>query len=193
MSEIEIGSGVARDLWRRVSAAGDDGSGGNGIDAMLLAAFAEHRLDENTSVKVAAFLDAFPDHAEDVAAASRAGNFFEPATGARFEKMITRAAALVAGDGTQSGASAEIIAFRPRPRGLSAFGPAARWAALAASFALVAYLGFGLGSGAYTNFAVIQGQGMSSSHELIDPPGSMFSGGLAELADFIPGEDANRS
>jgi hypothetical protein len=51
----------------------------------------------------------------------------------------------------------------------------ARWGAIAASLALVSWLGFALGSDAYGDLTALDGQaGTRLADELLDPPGGFF-------------------
>src|ERR1700730_11161245 len=77
MTEPRDGSAQDRALWQRWStmdkAPKAEGPGGAArLDAMILAEFAENRLSDADAAPIAAFLDANPLIAQDVAAAGRA-------------------------------------------------------------------------------------------------------------------------
>ena len=177
-------------LWRRwreaCDVAGDDGT----PDFMALAALAEGRLGDAERQSVLARALALDTAlADDIAAAQEFAGRLD-ALPAVDPRVIERAAALVP---AAVAPSAEIHAFRPRPAAdrdmqRSPFSPGrtVRWAALAASLAVTSYLGFSLGSDAYSSLlgsdaAAVQGSGGSGVNELIDPPSGVFSG-LSDVA-----------
>lgn len=170
MSEPWEGWAQERALWQRWSAGGQ---GMAGPDALTLAAFVEGRLAGTARAEVEAFLAANPEIAEDVAAASeaavtRAGE--APLDDIALAGVVARAAALV-----PARADDNIVPFRPARPPASAWPLAARWGALAASLAIVSWLGFSLGSHAYVDFAALDGQSVNgSADELLDAPSGFF-------------------
>ena len=172
MSEPRNGWAQERALWRRWSAIGTDaageGPGGAAPDALTLAAFAEHRLSGPARAAVEAFLAANPEVAEDIAAARQAaGTAAETVDDVALAATIARAAALVHAD--------NVVPFRPVRRTASPWPAAARWGALAASLAMVSWLGFALGSNAYGDLAALDRQsGIRLADELLDPPSGFF-------------------
>jgi anti-sigma factor RsiW len=170
-------------LWRRWN-MGDELMGGQAArrmppDELTLAAFAEGRLDAAANDEVAGFLTDHPELADDVAVARRLsdGEGGKIAADPALASVIARACALV------PGADDRVIAFRPAPRRVeSNWQFAARWSALAASFAMVSYLGFALGSDALSSLAALdRSVTVALSDEVLDPP-TGFLGGLGELS-----------
>lgn len=187
MTEPRDGSAQDRALWQRWStldeAAKDVGPGDARPDAMDLAAFAENRLGDPEAAAIAAFLAANPVIAEDVIAASRATEIAPRAGDAALAATIARAAALVPGQagaanrprGDKRAGGDNVVPFRAARLPASPWPTAARWGALAASLALVSWLGFALGSDAYGDLAALDGQaGTRLVDELFDPPGGFF-------------------
>jgi hypothetical protein len=181
MSEPLDEAALERALWRRwvmaneVPAAGrrrDDSSGVLTLDELTLAAYAEGRLDAGVERTLDAMLDDYPDLAADVAAARLAAT--DEAGGAddaALASVIARAGALVPGSGDR------IIAFRAAtPRREPSWQLAVRWGALAASLAMVSYLGFALGSNATMVLASLNQPTSGASDELLDPPTGFLSG-----------------
>jgi anti-sigma factor RsiW len=145
-------------LWQRcqeVEASPDEG--GRFLD---LAGFADHRLDDDDSERVAALLASDPDAAEDVAAARRLAGATLPDVD---ERVIASAAALADAPGD----IALIIAFPP-PRHQRGWRGAANWSSLAAAIAFACWLGFDLGSGVPSALLGHAG-GDSSLSEFLDP------------------------
>jgi hypothetical protein len=189
MTEPRDGSAQDRALWQRWStmdkAPKAEGPGGVARpdamipDAMMLAEFAENRLSDAEAVSVAAFLEANPLIFQDVAAASRAVEMAPRPGDAALAAVIARAVSLVPVQGgpAQGGdrRADNVVPFRAaRPAG-SSWPIAARWGALAASLALVSWLGFSLGSDAYGDLAALDGQGGTRlADELLDPPTGFF-------------------
>jgi len=158
-------------------------SGAARPDALSLAEFAEHRLDGPEAAAVEAFLAADPSLAEDIALAGRATEIPPRIGDAALAATIARAAALVpaTSEAARQAARHNVLPFRTaRPPlsspAASSWRLAARWGALAASLALVSWLGFALGSDAYGDLAALDGQsGTRLADELLDPPGGFFS------------------
>jgi anti-sigma factor RsiW len=118
MSEID-----GKALWDRFRAAEPD--------PLTLAAYAEGRLAADAAASVERWLAVDPDAAADVALARAALAPVEASEAGAADRVAARAARLVSG---------RVIPFRVRIR---------RWtevSALAASVALIAYLGFALGA-----------------------------------------------
>jgi len=156
-------------------------SGAARPDALSLAEFAEHRLDGPEAAAVEAFLAADPSLAEDVALASRATEIPPRIGDAALAATIARAAALVpAPPEAAKAARHNVLPFRTARPAASSPAPsswrlAARWGVLAASLALVSWLGFALGSDAYGDLAALDGQaGSRLVDELLDPPSGFF-------------------
>jgi anti-sigma factor RsiW len=145
---------------------------------MELAEFAENRLSGPASAAVEAYLASHPAVAEDVASAARAAEIpFRPGDVA-LAVTIARAATLVpaAGAAGHDRVGDNIVPFRAVRPATAPWPIAARWGALAASLALVSWLGFALGSDAYGDLAALDGQsGTRLADELLDPPGGFFS------------------
>jgi anti-sigma factor RsiW len=150
-----------RELWRRsqdMDATSDE------ADRFLdLAAFAENRLDDDETARVAALIARDPDAAKDAAAArDLAVATLDPADAG----VIARATALV----DAAGPSALVIAFPPRPRSvLQSWFSAARWSGLAAAVVLAGWLGFDLGSGLSNFGAPPRSPDDTATNELFDP------------------------
>ena len=188
MTEPRDGSARDRALWQRWSRTVEAAQAGNPADsgrpyvvvpdAMVLAEFAESRLTGPQAEAVEAYLAAHRATAADVEAAARAVEVPFRVGDAALAATIARAAALVpAGSGAAARARSgdNVVRFRAaRPSG-SSWPMAARWGALAASLALVSWLGFALGSDAYGDLAALDGQGGTRlADELLDPPGGFF-------------------
>ena len=129
--------------WRRTPGremrAGD--AGRDQAERLLaLAGFADRRLDDEETARIAASLLHDPDAAADVAAARALGEALPPAD----ERMIARAAALV----DRAGEYGQVILFPlPQPAPVRGWRGATAWSSLAAAIALASWLGFDLGSG----------------------------------------------
>jgi nucleoid-associated protein YgaU len=179
MSEPSDGSAQERELWRRWKmTAGDTrgwaSDGSSRPDELTLAAFAEGRLTGPARAAVEAYLAADPDAADDVEAACRLAATSGAADDAALAATIARAASLVA-DPTAAGTADNVLAFRPARRPVSAWPVAVRWVALAASLALVGWLGFALGGDAYGSLAVLDRQSATGlGDEVLDPPSGFF-------------------
>ena len=183
MSEPWEDKALSRALWRRWTMGEEQADAGMAgampLDELTLAAYAEGRLDAADSEEVAAFLGDHPEFAEDVAVARHVASTTEVREAGDLElaSIIARASALV------PAADDRVIAFRPAPRLTEPnWRFAARWAALAASFAMVSYLGFALGSDAsYSLASLDQSVAAAPGDEVLDPP-TGFLGGLSEIS-----------
>jgi anti-sigma factor RsiW len=187
MTGISEGMADARALWRMWKAADSGSNAPWAPDNLTLAAFAEDALAVAERDEVAAFLADHPELAADVAAA--AAPTAVDASNASLESIIARAASLVAApaDG--------VVPFRAPPfrappsRAPLQAGPrksvargtswafAARWGSLAASIAMVGWLGFALGNDAYGSLAALELRANASTgvaDELLDPPAGVF-------------------
>ena len=154
-------------LWRRWRTAAIPGADSTEPSPLELAAYAEDRLSEAAAEAIEEWLAANPVSAADVLAARRAGS--TPLPGAASDKIVARAAALVAGDG-----DAQILPFR-RPAAVPRWRQAASWGAMAASIVAASLVGFALSSETYV--LATGGQPSSSfSQQLIDPPTGLFNG-----------------
>jgi anti-sigma factor RsiW len=179
MSEPSIGSARERELWRRWKMTAGDATArpsgrGTRPDELTLAAFAEDRLTGSSRAAVEAFLAANPEIADDVEAARRIAATSGAADAAALAATIARAASLVSA-APSSGIADNVLAFRPARRPVSVWPIAARWAALAASLALVGWLGFALGGDAYGNLAALDRQSTTGlGDEVLDPPTGFF-------------------
>ncbi len=122
-----------------------------------------------------------PVFRNDVEAARRAAATGRAADDAALAATIARAAALVAAPAS-GGAGGTVLAFRPARRPVSVWPIAARWAALAATFALTSWLGFALGGDAYGYLAVLDRHSPTAlADEVLDPPTGFF--GLPDTSD----------
>ncbi len=154
------------DFWRRwrvTSAAAPS------VDAVLLAAYAEGRLDEVAAEPVEAWLADHPEALADIVAARAAAR---ASHGPVPEHRLAGALALVAAPAR----AAEIVPFPPavvaRRR---SWRDAAAWGAIAASLLATSMFGFEIGSSAYANLTQQPVATESVAHELIDPPSGLFS------------------
>jgi hypothetical protein len=188
MTEPRDGSAQERALWQRWSTTVEAAQGGNPagaglpgatiLDAMMLAEFAENRLTGPQAEAVEAYLASHPAIAADIEAAARATEAPFRVGDAALAATIARAAALVPGHSGAAGRGPlgdNIVPFRAAQAPASSWPMAARWGALAASLALVSWLGFSLGSDAYGDLAALDGQsGTRLADELLDPPGGFL-------------------
>jgi hypothetical protein len=156
-----------RELWRRsqsIEAQPDEAE-----RFLDLAAFAEHRLDDDEAARVAALIAQDGDATADVAAARALAGVAVPAAD---ELVVARAAALVAEQALESEitAVAQVIAFPARRQVVRRpWFSAARWSGLAAAIAVASWLGFDLGSGLYNFGAPPRSADDVSANELLDP------------------------
>lgn len=170
----------SRALWRRwIMREGLTGSEAADLDlpdAMTLAAYAEGRLDAAARAAVEGHFADHPELAEDIAMARRvAGEELVRADDApELAAIIARASALAP-------ERDNVVAFRPA-RAEPAWRLTARWSALAASLAMVSYLGFALGNDASSSLAML-GQPASAglAEVVLDPPTGLL-GGLGEMS-----------
>jgi hypothetical protein len=148
-------------LWRRsqeIEANPDEAE-----RFLELAGFAEDRLDDDDTARIAALIALDADAARDVTAARALA---DAATAPADEHIICRAAALVG----EAGPSALVIAFPPRPHVVARpwYG-AATWSGLAAAIAFAGWLGFDLGSGLSSSASLTRPSDDQSASEFFDP------------------------
>jgi hypothetical protein len=149
-----------REVWRRsqeIEATLDEAGW-----LLDLAAFAEHRLDDDDDARVAALIARDSDAAADVAAARV---LTDTAMVATDEQIALRATALVGGDRSE----AQLIAFPMRRPMMRPWYSAATWSSLAAAIALAGWLGFDLGNGLSGTLPIGRSADEASVSELIDP------------------------
>jgi hypothetical protein len=146
-------------LWRRWRLAAD--SAGAAPDPLLLAAYAEHRLDEAAAQAVEARLALHPEALGDVLAARGASAAVEPSPTA-----LARAMALVPERG------AKVLPFRRKP---PKWRGAAAWGSMAASIMAVSLLGFELGGSVYAGLLGGSQPEPSFEQTLLDGPATLFS------------------
>jgi hypothetical protein len=174
MTGISEGMAEGQALWRMWKAADGGRDGGRDArsapDDMTLAAYAEGDLAAAENALVAAFLAEHLELASDVGAAAAPASIDDSAPS--LASVIARAQALV------TAPSDSVAPFRGAPRQQSAGGAswrvAARWGSLAASLALVSWLGFALGNDAYGSLAALELRASAPTgvaDELLDPPG----------------------
>jgi anti-sigma factor RsiW len=174
MNEPWEKSAESRALWRQWMRASEQPA--DAFDELTLAAYAEGRLDPATQEAVTAYLAHHPALAEDIVLARGVGNAGVPGdrVGDGHALAIARASALVPAFDDR------VIAFRQARRVEPSWRFAARWGALAASFAMVSYLGFALGSDASSVLASLDRSAAGISDELLDPP-TGFIGGISDV------------
>jgi len=149
-----------QELWRRsqeIDATPDE------AEFLLdLAAFADNRLDDDDTARVAALLALDAGAAADVAAArALAGVAMMTAD----ENVIARAEALI-GEGRPE---AVLVAFPARAGSARSWYGAASWSGLAAAIVLAGWLGFDLGSGLSGASPLGHPTDETSASELLDP------------------------
>jgi hypothetical protein len=177
MTGISDGMAEGQALWRMWKAAEGDADGrrdgSSAPDDLTLAAYAEGNLGAAENAAVAAFLAEHLELAGDVGAAAAPASI--DASAASLASVIARAQALVAAP------SYGVTPFPAAPRRHSAGGDswrsAARWGSLAASLALVSWLGFALGNDAYGSLAALElraGAPTGVADELLDPSAGFF-------------------
>ena len=157
-------------LWRhwRAAAVNAAAEAAPAPDPLLLAAYAEHRLDETAAEDVEAWLALHLEVMEDVLAARDANSGSRPIPPS--EVALGRAMALV------PGADPKVVPFR-RPAGpaVPVWRVAVARIAVAASLLVVSLVGFALGTDAYTS--LLNGdQQAALGQDLFDPPSGIFSG-----------------
>jgi len=146
-------------LWRRWRQAAEGAA--EAPDPMLLAAWAEHRLDEAAAEAVEAWLAFHPEVLEDLIVPGGTLATVEPTAAA-----LARAAALAAER------NAKIVPLR---REAAMWRVAAAWGSMAASLLAVSLVGFELGGSLY---AGILGGGQSEAafeQTLFEGPAPLFS------------------
>ena len=127
-----------RDLWRRSQAS--DAPQNETERFLDLAAFADNRLDEEETARIAELVARDPGAASDVAVARALAK----AVPIVDENVVSRAAALVA----EKNSVALVVTFPVRPQAISRpWYSAVGWSGLAAAIVLAGWLGFDLGSG----------------------------------------------
>jgi anti-sigma factor RsiW len=131
-------------------------------DPLVLAAYAEGRLDEHQAEPVEDWLADHPEAFEDLAAAREGA---DPASAPA--AAIARAQALV------TAADPKIVPFPVARRG--GWRAAVAWSGIAASLLVTSLFGFALGSNAYLGISGANASSDSAVHELLDPPGGLFS------------------
>jgi hypothetical protein len=146
-------------LWRRWRQAAEGTV--EAPDPTLLAAWAEHRLDEAAAEGVEAWLALHPEALEDVLAARVAIASIEPSAAA-----LARGAALVAER------DSKVVPLR---RKVPAWRVAAAWGSMAASILAVSLVGFEVGGSLYAG--VLGGGQAESAFEqtLLDGPAPLFT------------------
>src|SRR5665213_357454 len=151
--------------WRLL--ARQAGTLGEAETALLLARYADGRLDEAGAEAIEAWLVDHPEAIGDIIAARSAD---EGAVPAATEAMVARAAALIAAS------DGNLVRFpaggAPMRRNWRA---AAAWSGLAASLLVTSLVGFALGDNAYSNLAAKGASAESAIHELLDPPAGLFA------------------
>jgi anti-sigma factor RsiW len=148
-----------REVWRRsqeTEVASDEVA-----YLMDLAAFAENRLDEDETARVAALIASDPEAANDVAAARLLANAEMPA----YPDIVARAEMLVG----EPRPEAVLLAFPLRQTAPRPWYSAASWSGLAAAVVLAGWLGFDLGSGISTSPVFSRPADDTSASELLDP------------------------
>jgi anti-sigma factor RsiW len=133
-----------------------------------LAAFADGRLDDDDTARIAALIARDADAAGDVAVARALAGV---ATTSADERVFARAAALIG----EPGASAMVIAFPPQRQDIRRpWYSAATWSGLAAAIVCAGWLGFDLGSG------------LSSDPPFGHPADELSASELLESAPLLP-------
>ena len=161
-----------RAVWRRSRVT--DAPADEAERLLDLAGFADGLLDADERDCVAALLAADPEAAADVGAARGfAGGLGETPGG--LERIVTRACAIMP---DPHAASAQIVAFPPRPQRHRVLHGLAQWGSLAAAIAVASWLGFSMGSG--TSIALSQ-PGFSSDSSFVP---ELFDPGTGFLRDF---------
>jgi hypothetical protein len=147
-------------VWRRsqeIDAAPDE------AELLLdLAAFADNRLDDDDTARIAQLVARDADASEDVAAARTLGGVTMAAAD---ERIVARALAL----GREDRAEALLIAFPARRSTARPWYGAATWSGLAAAIAIAGWLGFDLGSGLSSAPLLGHSPDDVSASELLDP------------------------
>jgi hypothetical protein len=157
-------------LWRhwRAAAVSAAGEAAPVPDPLLLAAYAEHRLDETAAEAIEAWLALHPEAIEDVLAAQDSNAL--PSAQRPSAASVAKALALVADP------DPKVVPFhRPARPTQPVWRVAVAQVAVAASLLVVSFVGFALGTDAYTS--LLNGdQQAALSQDLFDPPSGIFSG-----------------
>ena len=151
-----------RQLWQRWQALGDVSPAAE-PDALLIAAYAEGRLDESDAEAVEAWLASAPERLDDIVAAR---DYEQRPPRVAFEHALAAACDLVAG--TAQPATAEILPFRPRVA--RQWRTAIAWSSIAASLVCASLVGFSTGSDAYASLTRSQAVDTASSEGLDTAP-----------------------
>jgi anti-sigma factor RsiW len=161
--------GVA--LWQRWRARASRVNRNDGDDrALLLAAYVDGRLPTAKSDAVEEWLVDHPEALDDVIAARAMAGSVAPEAP---QALIIRAAALV------PARDPDVVPIGP-PARRGGWRAAAAWSGLAASLLAVSWFGFALGSNAYLDVMQQPLSPESTIHQLLDPPGQLFSMGDEE-------------
>jgi len=156
-------------LWQRWRMSARAAPGGAPPDPIVLAAWAEGRLDESAAEPVEAWLFEHPEALEDLLAAREAGAAAPPPAP---EALIARAAALVPARESNVVSFAAASAVRR-----SGWRNAVAWGGLAASLLVTSLGGFALGDRAYMNLMGGGNVAATSDNpvpDLLDPPSGLF-------------------
>jgi len=156
-------------LWRRWRLQSQSAPGLEAPDPVLLAAYAEGRLDDAEAEPVEAWLAENPAALEDLLAAAAAGIEALPAAP---ERVMLRAEALVPAGSTDPGKVVPFPLVAAHRR--QAWRTVVSWGALAASLLVTSFVGFGIGNDAYESLARPPTIVESIGHELLDPPSTLF-------------------
>lgn len=146
--------------WRALAAA-SEAKRAPEPDALLLAAYAEGRLNEAAAAAVEVWLAEEPERLADIVAARAAAT----ATAVAPEALVARATALV------GPADPKIVPFRYPTRRAQGWRSVAAWGSLAASILATSLIGFALGNDAYLTLAG-GSSGETAVQDLFEPPGS---------------------
>lgn len=160
-------------LWQRWRArSGAVARDGGEDQALLLAAYVDGRLAAAKAEAVEEWLVEHREAQDDVIAARAGLGASVPAVSAA---LIARAEALIAAR------DATVVPFAgPARRG--GWRTAAAWSGLAASLMVTSLVGFSLGSSAYFDVMRQPLAPETTFHQLLDPPGQLFSMGDEEAA-----------
>lgn len=161
--DTDFASPSDRAIWRRAQQT--EAERGEAEHLLDLAGFADSRLDDDETDRVAALLAADAEAAADIAAARAiAADPHVP------ESVIARASALAGGRGT-------VIAFRlfgrPRDGAYRLVG----WGGIAAAIALASWFGFALGSDASLHYGrIAQSADDGYIGDMLDPSSNAMRG-----------------
>jgi anti-sigma factor RsiW len=154
-------------LWRRWRQGTPAAANSAAPDSLLLAAWADGRLDEAQAEPVETWLADHPEAMADLLAAQQAALSAPPAIAS--EALIARAAGLV------PSLPMNVVPLRRSGVHAPLWLSAIKWGGLAASLVVTSLVGFALGNNAYVNFAGQPPATESVLNELLDPPLSVFS------------------